>query len=786
MSDQEKEWSYRAFISYAREDKTWAEWCHSQLETFIVPKSLIQDYPNVIERVYPVFRDEDELQATANLDKTLVEALDGSECLVVLASPHARVSKYVDFEILRFKQSGRGDRIFVCIVGGEPNADAGDEEGSQECFPRALRFDPDQDGNLTLPAALPLAVDLRPGQEAQSDARLKLVAGILGVRFDDLKQRDRKRIRNRRKIQGFLAGILLLVMAFLIVFAEDKLRKAAESETAEINAIQEFAELATRYYGDIEPEERIRRLEDAQNRLMKVLHRRPLNQGDTGILRSAVKLLVELGKSKGTLLYKPEFKEFWSTTHLYAQELHRRLPNDEEAAELRYQTAKQMALAFGITNGVEAHTRYEDECMQLLDIARRNGWNKPEWSIRFIELNTSRANRYLQQSRFRDSLITVSNAVHVVETLPEAVVENEMHIPTLAYAYRQLGWTLNALNRYEEALQAFTRGLDILDQSGPDSVASYTFEGTRADFLRSMAGLLFARAMYTQEARQYLDEAIEILERISTHQEVMPRLQDSYRSELAIAFRERAQLLSALHEPGWERDLQKSHSELHGLWNVAPEDPLRNAQLAQSFAALGGIELNRRQFEAAREAFKMAVQHHKTSTNILAPANADRPLLQYLQGFIQAAMGLGDIEQASALLGERAQLLSTGRIQFVNDVDKILEESAQSLLEGDLFFTTRDYIRASTAFEASVNILAERVQKTPDNLNLVHQLVIAYSKLADTYAHSGASDEVTEACKRGLETLQLVPEFSRSQVWSAQDTWFRQRIANIAHQNAEQ
>lgn len=92
-----------------------------------------------------MFRDREELASSADLSNSLREALAQSAILIVVCSPYAAQSRWVNEEILAFKQLGRAECILALIVEGEPNA----VDLDQQCFPPALRFKMDAAGNLT-------------------------------------------------------------------------------------------------------------------------------------------------------------------------------------------------------------------------------------------------------------------------------------------------------------------------------------------------------------------------------------------------------------------------------------------------------------------------------------------------------------------------------------------------------------------------------------------------------------------------------------------------------------
>ena len=68
---------YWAFISYSHQDRAWAEWLHKAVETYRVPRRLVgrpsRNGPTP-SRLFPVFRDRDELPGSADLGRNIDEA----------------------------------------------------------------------------------------------------------------------------------------------------------------------------------------------------------------------------------------------------------------------------------------------------------------------------------------------------------------------------------------------------------------------------------------------------------------------------------------------------------------------------------------------------------------------------------------------------------------------------------------------------------------------------------------------------------------------------------------
>ena len=242
-------YKYKAFISYSHSDEKWAAWLHKALEAYRPPKTLIgQETPfgPVPDRFAPVFRDREELATSTSLGDTLTQALEDSACQIVICSPRAAQSRWTNEEILTYKRLGRSDRIFALIVDGEPGASQSPEIADQECFPPALIHEMGPDGELTDVRSEPIAADARPGKDPKQAAKLKLLAGMLGVGFDSLRQREVQRRHRRMMVlttTAFIGMAItsgLAVTAYLARLEADEQRRIAEIEAETARQTTEF------------------------------------------------------------------------------------------------------------------------------------------------------------------------------------------------------------------------------------------------------------------------------------------------------------------------------------------------------------------------------------------------------------------------------------------------------------------------------------------------------------------------------------------------------------------
>ncbi len=202
---------YRAFISYSHRDTAWCKRIHRDLETYRIPKALVGTNTArgiVPGRLSPIFRDREELSIGDDLSQLVQDALSASDALIVLCSPNAKSSLWVNKEIETFRTLHPDRPVFAAIVDGEPEA----------AFPPAFTA-----GG----AREPVAADFREQGDGRKLALMKLVSGLAGVGLDALVRRDAQRQRRRVIAVTLGAGSIMLILSGLLVMA---MRAQAEAE----------------------------------------------------------------------------------------------------------------------------------------------------------------------------------------------------------------------------------------------------------------------------------------------------------------------------------------------------------------------------------------------------------------------------------------------------------------------------------------------------------------------------------------------------------------------------
>ena len=206
---------YRAFISYSHKDLLWVRWLQKALEKYRVDRDLVDretPFGKIPPTLRPIFVDRDDFASGSSLSDATIQAINASEFLIVICSPRAAQSFHVNEEVRLFKVVRNSGRIVPIIVDGEP----GDPE--LECFPPALKYEIGIDGSVTSSPVEPIAADAREIADGREVAKLKVIAGLLGVGLDDVRKRAVRAAR-RRAIALASTAVVMGILAVLAAVA---------------------------------------------------------------------------------------------------------------------------------------------------------------------------------------------------------------------------------------------------------------------------------------------------------------------------------------------------------------------------------------------------------------------------------------------------------------------------------------------------------------------------------------------------------------------------------------
>lgn len=203
---------YEGFLSYAHADEVIAAKLHRALESYKIPKG-------VEGKLSPIFRDTDELTAHHSLSEKIKGAVTGSKVLIVLCSPAAKASHWVNEEIRLFRAI-HGEASILCVLA----------EGTPETsFPPALLAGGRE----------PLAANLGGSKDSFRLGVTQIAAAMLGVGLDTLIQREIR--RKRRRLQTVTAGALIFSgLMGATTFTAVTAQKAAETNRMQAEGLVEY------------------------------------------------------------------------------------------------------------------------------------------------------------------------------------------------------------------------------------------------------------------------------------------------------------------------------------------------------------------------------------------------------------------------------------------------------------------------------------------------------------------------------------------------------------------
>jgi tetratricopeptide (TPR) repeat protein len=725
--------NYCAFLSYSHRDAAWGKWLHGALERYRIDKDLVgrQTATGAVPKTLrPIFRDREDFSAGHSLTEQTVTALEASQFLIVLCSPDAARSKYVNEEIRHFKSMGRGDRVIPVIVDGEPN------DSERECFPPALRFKIGPDGALTEEREEPIAADARPEGDGKEIAKLKVVAGLLGLGLDEVVHRA-ERARHRRN--RLLASSALVVL-FLVVSAVGSGIAAWKYFTKS----EDLREVTIQNACDLAPKVEVW-----------------FNEFGTSIDR-----LIDLLKDS-------------------EQKLETAVQKGGDAPELRHckaQTLIHFADGYRTLGDTEQSLNRAKEASALLERLVESRPSELAWRHDLLKAYRKVGDGLDEQGSLTDALDWYRRSQEIglgLTATAAAEPKTALWQHDLSIAYNKIGDVLSKLGNSTDALSNYRNSLGIrkrlaeADPKNPqwqrDLASAYDRIG---DFFRSQGNL--------NDALHNYRESLKIAERLATDQK---RSSDSQRN-LALAYdkigdveRDQGNLTAALGNYDQSLVIRQNltvKDEMNSRWQ---------RDLAFSHVKVG---------DALRDLGKLdeAEKSYRRGDNIIAdraesdPKNTtwqwDRAFINdriggvlfaiaQLGGYELASRGGGRIDEATKRNLEALKSYSVSlkiRLRLVETDPKNLswryDLGAAHAHMGEVLSVQGDFPGAVRTYKAAQDIFRSLVDADPKNTFWRIDLSLTYQRIGDILFHQ---DKPAEALANYRDFLDIAERLTAADVW---------------------
>jgi WD40 repeat protein len=287
---------YKAFISYSHAaDGKLAPAVQSALHRFAKPWNRL--------RALRVFRDKTSLSANPALWASIEKALSESEYFILMASPEAAASPWVQKEVTWWLQHNRADRILISLTDGKIvwDASTNDFDWSQtSALPETLKKTFTQE---------PFYIDLSWAKKKEHlsmrqpefrEAIARLAATLHDKPLDEITGED---IRQHRKTIRLVCGVAVVLLALTILSIRFAVVAENRRQVALARQLAGQARFARSQRTDL--------LQVSMLLGVESMRRSPTSEGEQ-VLRSGVPLLfapvmrIEAGSDVRSVLFSPD------------------------------------------------------------------------------------------------------------------------------------------------------------------------------------------------------------------------------------------------------------------------------------------------------------------------------------------------------------------------------------------------------------------------------------------------------------------------------------------------
>ncbi len=774
---------YRAFLSYSHKDEGFADALHKWLESYAVPRDLAgkaTPFGTAPQRLRPIFRDRHDLEA-GQLKSQISAALEASECLIVLCSPHSAASVHVNEEVRGFKALGKSHRVYPIILDGEP----GDPE--RECFPPALVAAVGPDGKPTGETEEPLAADSRPKKDGPELARMKVVAGLLGVDLDDLIKREAHEARRRAIFwRGLAAGFafLGLLAAASSVFGWYEYRKADAAlgrekvaltkETAAHEKSQKLLDSALRHTSqlvDLGTREEIGVPSHVGRRLLGeaegvIADMTAIDPAAEQLPLAKAGLLMSLSDSLSRLGQADEQKKTAEEALKLIKAEETKKPDDKTLSHAEAKALIRMARVYLVQGELERALNTFAEGRDIL-AAKLPGVDagRPEWLGTLSDCH--RAIAYVQNRRGlpKEAREAAREALKVAELIDQKDLADDKRVAALvqvADLHRQ------ALQN-TQALDAAGQGLAIVNEALAAEPGSVAWRREKSALL-IIEGDVHQNLKDRPKAREKFEEALEIRQDLlEADPKNVPLAVDVAWSRVKIG-----EVLHLTKEWDAAKDVfEKAKESFEELFKAHPNDKISPRLFIDVLDGLGKLRRDQRDFVEMRKIYARKLEFGQRLLEI-DPSNRDhkRVICQARVEIGEAYTAEGELELALAEFAEARNIVEA--LQRAGEASTPDEINLANALEeaGEVLFRKGQTEKAFASFDGAVEMRRRRAERPAAAMGT--KLTYAYS-LGKVAAARFALGEFPAALEIAEKILAIRRPFANDKDLKATS---RQEMAN--------
>jgi len=455
-------YTYAGFISYAHADESIAARLHKALETYPIPKTFAAEHglEEVRKKLAPIFRDTTELTAHHSLSEKIREAVQSSRFLIVICSPAAKASHWVNEEIRLFR-SLHGESAILCVLA----------DGTPETsFPPALI----EDGRE------PLAANIRGAKENFKQGTTQLAASMLGVGLDVLIQRQAKRRRRRMQLITASALVFSAFMGGTTLTAIDA-RNDAQKSRSQAEGLVEY--MITDLKDKLEPLGKLELLEGVGKEATEYYDNQDITQiSDESLLRQARARHVVAQVAFDAIRKEEAIREIGIATKLTTDVLSRNQDNPEAIFAHAQSEYWQGKIFYGKGNlqGVLKHWgNYDELAQRLYEIDPTN----IEWIMESGHAKNNLGNISGIEKRYDRALSCYKDSIAFYEKIITLHPNHVKALKNQANSYAGASRAASNTKKTTEALEYTKHQIEIYDRILSLDKNNYQFIYSRTNAL---------------------------------------------------------------------------------------------------------------------------------------------------------------------------------------------------------------------------------------------------------------------------------------------------------------
>jgi len=544
----------------------------------------------------------------------------------VICSPNAVKSQYVNKEIIDFKSIHGEDSVLAIIVDGEPYALEKNDSFNPdiEAFPKALKYRVGQDKNLTDDRIEPIAADAREIGDGKERAKIKLIAGMLGIGFDDLWRREKRRKKRRYIIIFSIISVLFIIISSLSIFSLFQWKEAEHQKTIAIEGRRAAEKLVDHT------------LFDLRDKLEPM--------GKLKILRSTQEAVdiyyKQLGNIDLSLADKFKIATYYTDSGYYYLNI-----GNINKAKIHFETAanrmlevikedptnllQQRNLAtvysalgslFKVQSKLKEAKKYyllsENILMSILQMSSNI-------NIRFqVAKNHSDMAHILQQEMaFGKAKELYVKSLQQIKKLIEKDTTREQWKFDLAVVHTNYGTMLEFLNQYEKALVQFQEAQNIREKLFHSHPNNKLYEHALWESYLYVGSVYFSYFKNFKESKKYFEKALSIISKLTSI--------DPINSQWQLSLARNYKKLGDLHKEKEAKDASNYYYKALNLLETFMQRNNKESRIEYEYilycGTVGNFELSQNKTNDAKKYFEKALK----GIQKLIKKNPSKILYQY-------------------------------------------------------------------------------------------------------------------------------------------------------------